>query len=96
MGFAATTVTITAGATPVLLVAGGGNVRPRQAVLQNVSIAGSMALVGFGSATGTPTSGYQWAGTQPFSIDLRRGQDLYGGVVSSVADQKISILMDEI
>lgn len=96
MGFAATSVVIAAGATPVLLVAGGGNVRPRQVVLQNVSIAGSIALVGFGSATGTPTSGFQWTGTQPFSVECRRGQDLYGGVVSSAAAQTISILMDEI
>lgn len=96
MGFAATTVNITAGATPVLLVSGGGNVRPRQAVLQNVTTLGSIALISFGSATGVPTLGFQWSGTQPFSVDLRRGQDLYGGVVSSVADQKINILMDEI
>lgn len=96
MGFAATTVTIAAGATPVLLVAGGGNVRPRQAVLQNVTPLGSIAVIAFGSATGVPTLGFQWTGTAPFSFDVRRGQDLYGGVVSSVAAQTISILMDEI
>lgn len=95
MGFAATTVTIAAGATPVLLVAGGGNVRPRQAVLQNVTLLGSIGIVAFCSATDIPTTGFQWGGTQPFSFDVRRGQDLYGGTISAAA-QKISILMDEI
>jgi hypothetical protein len=93
--FAATTVTVTAGATPVLLVTGGGNARPRSAIIQNVTTpVGSLALVAFTSGTGVPTLGFQWAGTQPFSIEARRGQDLYVGVVSSIVDQKLSILMD--
>lgn len=96
MAFAATVIAIPAGATPVLVVSGGGNARPRNAVVQNITApVGSTANVGFGSATGTPSTAFfpNGGATLPFGIEARRGQDLYA-VHNSAAAQTMSILMD--
>lgn len=93
--FAATTVTIAAGATPVLLVPGSPVQRKRFVKCMNVtSPAGSLALVAFGNASQAPTTGYQWVGTTVIDFQLGQGEDLYAGVVSSVVPQKLSIIMD--
>jgi hypothetical protein len=94
MAFAATVIAISAGATPVLLVSGGGNTRPRNAIVQNITTpVGSLAAVGYGSASQTPSGMFYPAGTQPFAIECRRGQDVYV-VHNSAALQTLSILMD--
>jgi hypothetical protein len=91
--FAATVIQIPAGATPVLLVTGGGNTRPRNAIVQNITSAGSLAAVGFGSGTGTPSSAFFLIGSTAFALEARKGQDIYG-VHNSAAAQTLSILMD--
>lgn len=94
--FAATVIAVPAGATPVLIVSGGGNTRPRNVIIQNITApVGSTAGVGFGSASGTPSTAFYPNGgaTQPFALEARKGQDLYA-VHNSAAQQTLSILMD--
>lgn len=92
--FGATVISIPAGASPVLLASGGGNTRPRQIIVQNITTpVGSLALVGLGSPSGTPSSAFFINGTQSFRLEAKRGESVYG-VHNSAAAQTLSILMD--